>query len=68
MNAHSLSDIDPRLLSEAFRRARETKGNAELDADALFSAILDAARAGARDLYSLVKAANAVRPTQAAAA
>jgi len=68
MTQRPLSDIDPRLLTEAFRRARERTENAELDADALLSAILNAARAGSRDLYSLVKAANSARPARAAVA
>ena len=59
-----LSDVDPRLLAEAFRRARERASNAEVDSDALFSAILDEARRGARDIYSLVKAAAAVSPAR----
>ncbi len=68
MTRHPLSDIDPRMLTEAFRRARERAENADIDADALLSAILAEARAGARDLYSLVKAANAARPPRAAVA
>jgi hypothetical protein len=59
MTVHSLSDVDPRLLTEAFRRARERAENADLDADALFTAIVAEARRGARDIYSLVKAAGA---------
>ena len=68
MNApvtRSLSDVDPRLLTEAFRRARGRADNAHIDADSLFSAIIDEARRGARDIYSLVKAAGAGRPTRA---
>jgi len=68
MTVHSLSDVDPRLLTEAFRRARERAENAHLDADALFAAIVAEARRGARDIYSLVKAAGAARPAVAVAA
>ena len=61
MTAHPLSDIDPRLLTEAFRRARERSENVGVDADSLLAAIVAEARLGARDVYSLVKAANAAR-------
>jgi hypothetical protein len=53
-----LADIDPRLISEAFRRARERRSSIEIDSDALLSAIIAEAKRGARDLYSLVKAAE----------
>ena len=56
--ANPLADIDPRLLSEAFRRARERTANALIDSDSLLSAILAEARRGTRDLYGLVKAAE----------
>ncbi len=59
--ARSLSDVDPRLLTEAFRRARGKADNAHVDSDSLFSAIIDEARRGARDIYSLVKAAGFAR-------
>jgi hypothetical protein len=59
--ANPLADIDPRLMTEAFRRVRERRECDEIDSDALLSAIFAAARRGARDLYSLVKAAEAAR-------
>ena len=62
----ALSDVDPRLLTEAFRRARAQADNARIDSDSLFSAILEQARRGARDIYSLVKAAGAQNATCAA--
>jgi hypothetical protein len=55
------ADLDPRLLTEAFRRAREHSGAAEIESDSLLSAIIAEARRGARDLYSLVKAAEKAR-------
>ena len=58
---NTLADIDPRLLHEAFRRARETSANAEIDSDALLSAIIAAARKGTRDMYGLVNAARGAR-------
>jgi hypothetical protein len=61
-----LADIDPRLLAEAFRRAREAAANSAIDSDALLSAIFAAARAGTRDMYGLVKAATAWRIKEAA--
>ncbi len=60
-----LADIDPRLLSEAFRRARANAADAELDSDSLLSAILAEARRGTRDMYGLVKAAQTARPRDA---
>lgn len=62
---HSLSDIDPRLLTEAFRRARERRANAGIDADSLLSAILAEARRGTRDLYGLTRAAEAAVASRA---
>ena len=56
-----LADIDPRLLSEAFRRAREKAAIAEVDSDSLLSAIFAEARRGTRDMYGLVKAAETAR-------
>ena len=56
--AHALADIDPRLLTEAFRRAREKQTNAAIDADGLLSAIIAEARRGTRDLYGLIRAAE----------
>ena len=61
-----LADLDPRLLTEAFRRARENAANSDIDSDALLSAIIAEARKGVRDLYGLVKAAQAGRINQAA--
>ena len=61
-----LADIDPRLLSEAFRRAREIAENSALDTDALLSAIFAAARRGTRDMHGLVRAAQANRINEAA--
>lgn len=55
---HTLADIDPRLLTEAFRRAREKQTNAAIDADRLLSAIIAEARRGTRDLYGLTRAAD----------
>ena len=57
--SHQLADIDPRLLTEAFRRARERQVNAAMDADSLLSAIIAEARRGTRDLYGLTRAAEA---------
>lgn len=57
--SHKLADIDPRLLTEAFRRARERQVNAAMDADSLLSAIIAEARRGTRDLYGLIRAAEA---------
>ena len=68
MTVHPLSDVDPRLLTEAFRRARERRENKGIESDALFSAIVAEARRGARDIYSLVKAAGAARPVAPAVA
>ena len=56
-----LADIDPRLLSKAFRRAREKAAIAEVDSDSLLSAIFAEARRGTRDMYGLVKAAETAR-------
>ena len=57
-DANSLANIDPRLLSEAFRRARARMANAEIDSDTLLSSILAEARRGTRDMYGLVKSAE----------
>jgi hypothetical protein len=59
--SNPLADIDPRLMSEAFRRARERRSRDEIDSDTLLSAIIAEARRGARDLYSLVRAAEMAR-------
>jgi hypothetical protein len=53
-----LGDIDPRLLEEAFRRARKAPLNDRLDSNALLAAILAEARRGTRDMYGLVSAAS----------
>lgn len=53
------ADIDPRLLSEAFRRARERAPTTRVDSDSLLTAIFAEARLGTRDMYGLVKAAEA---------
>ena len=58
IKTHPLADIDPRMLSEAFRRARERQSTAQVDSDALLSAIIAEARRGTRDLYGLVRAAE----------
>jgi hypothetical protein len=56
---HTLADIDPRLLTEAFRRARQKHSDAAIDADGLLSAIIAEARRGTRDLFGLARAAEA---------
>jgi hypothetical protein len=55
-----LGDIDPRLLEEAFRRARTTPVNGHVDSNALLSAIIAEARRGTRDMFGLVSAATKV--------
>jgi len=55
--ANPLGDIDPRMLEEAFRRARKIRLNDSLDSNALLSAIIAEARRGTRDMYGLVSAA-----------
>ena len=59
-------NVDPRLLMEAFRRARARADNAQIDSEGLLAAIVEEARRGARDMYSLVKAAGAIRQRLAA--
>ena len=59
--ANPLADVDPRLLSEAFRRARERAPAAEIDSDSLLTAIFAEARRGTRDMFGLIKAAEARR-------
>ena len=59
----TLSDIDPRLLEEAFNRARTAPLNTSIDSNALLSAIFAEARRGTRDMYGLVAAASAAAPT-----
>jgi hypothetical protein len=63
---NSLADIDPRMLSEAFRRAREKAAVTDIDSDSLLSAIIAEARRGTRDMYGLVKAAETSRANYAA--
>ncbi len=58
---NALADIDPRLLTEAFRRARERTANTALDSDSLLSAIIAEAKRGTRDLYGLVKSVETAR-------
>jgi hypothetical protein len=64
--SHPLVDIDPRLPSEAFRRARERRSSDGVDSASLLSADIAEARRGARDLYALVRAAESARPPGAA--
>jgi hypothetical protein len=54
--------VDPRLICEAFRRARETAANAAIDSDQILSAILAEARKGTRDMFGLVRAAQMGSP------
>ena len=61
---YSLADIDPRLLTEAFRRARRRPANAAIDADSLLSAIIAEARRGTRDLFGLSRAAETAAPDE----
>jgi hypothetical protein len=61
-----LADIDPGLLSEAFRRARERRASDGVESEALLAAIVAEARRGARDMYSLVRAAETPRSRGAA--
>ena len=63
MRNTALSHIDPRLLEEAFNRARKAPLNTSIDSNALLSAIFAEARRGTRDMYGLVAAASAAAPT-----
>ena len=54
---NGLSDIDPRLLEEAFKRARQVPLNKDIDSDSLLSAIFAEARRGTRDMHGLCGAA-----------
>jgi hypothetical protein len=63
--SNPLGDVDPRLISEAFRRARATAANAAMASDQILSAILAEARKGTRDMFGLVSAAQA-RASEAA--
>jgi hypothetical protein len=56
-----LSDIDPRLLEEAFNRARREPLNNHLGSEALLSAIFAEARRGARNMHELCSAAARAR-------
>jgi hypothetical protein len=58
INSSPFDDIDPRLIGEAFRRARETTANAAIASDQILSAILAEARRGTRDMFGLVRAAQ----------
>ncbi len=62
---NTLADIDPRLLTEAFRRARDKHSHVAIDADGLLSAIIAEARRGTRDLYGLTRAAEAAAASRA---
>jgi len=53
--AAGLSDVDPRLLEEAFRRA--SRQGAEPDSQKVLAAIIAEAKRGTRDLHGLVRAA-----------
>lgn len=53
----ALSDIDPRLLEEAFHRARRAAANQSIDSASLLSAIIAEARLGTRHMHGLVSAA-----------
>ena len=55
--ANPLADIDPRLLSEAFRRARE-RVSERLDSDSLAVGHSRRGRRGTRDIYGLIRAAE----------
>lgn len=58
MKNAGLKDIDPRLLEEAFKRARNQPLNKDRDSDSLLSAIFAEARRGTRDMHGLVAAAS----------
>jgi hypothetical protein len=55
-----LSDMDPRLLEEAFRRAMRASDNRGVEPDAVLAAILSEARAGTRHMFGLVAAGQRV--------
>jgi hypothetical protein len=57
---NALSDIDPRLLEEAFHRARCAEINRTVDSSSLLSAILAEARRGTRHMHGLVSAAGQI--------
>ena len=52
--------INPNLIEEAFRRARDAPLNRDIDPDRLRAAIESEARLGVRDIYGLVAAAARV--------
>jgi len=58
ISSRPLGDIDPRLISEAFRRARATAANTAIASEQILSAILAEARRGTRDMFGLVRAAQ----------
>jgi hypothetical protein len=62
------ADVDPRLLMEALRRACERRLPIALDRQAALAAILAEARRGARDLYTLARAAESVAAATSAKA
>jgi hypothetical protein len=57
-NDISIGDMDPRLLEEAFRRARQASSSHGVESAALLTAIITEARRGTRDMFSLVAAAT----------
>lgn len=61
-----IEPVDPRLIEEAFRRARKAPANREVDPERLRSAIEAEARLGVRDIYGLVAAAARFASSQAA--
>ncbi len=61
MKQAGLGDIDPRLLEEAFRRARKTPVCYSAEPRALLKAIIDEARRGTRHMHGLVSAATKAR-------
>ncbi len=58
MREAGLSDIDPNLLEEAFRRACKAPLNEGVDQQSLLMAILEEARRGTRHMHGLVGAAS----------
>ena len=57
MKEAGMGDIDPRLLEEAFRRARAAPLNKNSDPHSMLAAILDEARRGTKHMHGLVGAA-----------
>ncbi len=62
----TLDEIDPRLLQEAFRRARNAPLNRDICSQQLWTSIVAEARRGVRHIYGLVAAAGASHPGLAA--